>query len=829
MDNILNIPISLLSGFYDNEPMERALKEVVELATSENCKKQTEEIRRLLALKHNPSTKIGEAMKAKEVAKKMKMNLPSFLTNVYCEHGKKRINVKHFLPMIGFDVDHISEAEVIQLMEQLKADEHVIFAEPSCSRQGVHCAFRTDTDTWLNERWDGKDTGPYNFVWQQTKDYMEGTFNVEVDEACKNLEHIFAINYDELIYFNAAAKPLPIDTASYVERAVGQVSRQTNSTVPAGTYHAFLEDVYGTIVEMVEKKGYTFTEGSRNNYVYYFAMLCNHYGVAQGEVERFGETNFVESDCEEKEIMNTIRSAYSNQAEHGIWCAPSTCAKNAIVPTGTFAEKMAKIGVFEGLNQDVSSDILAQLAQLPGMTFTDKINREDWPTFCQKILDSQDDPVGRDKMILGSLNIISGVLPKSLYSIYDRRRIYPSLYTIIYGGFASKKGDLEACRKLLEPVKRQMRQQYEKEKAEYELALANWENAPKASRGKMPEEPTLCSPFIPANSSASAVYRALAANGGWGEIFDTEADTLTNMLSKKEYGDFSDLLRKAHHHEECSMARVGEHLFIEIAEPCLSVLLTCTDSQLYPLLAFDNFVNGLASRFLFYALLNGIIEFRDVFEGSDRPIEDTYKELGEQLFLLYQALLGRMAHPIQFVLSKAQQAAFLQAFREMLTEHYELFGDGIQGFIYRLALECYRITMVLTALRRLSERLETGECLFDEDEQALCCDDRDFHIALTIIECLVKHTVRIYEVFGQTQESPFQKADKKNAELIEKLYMALPNGCEFKAAEAKKIAQRLNIPVRSVARYLNKLVNDYKVLIQPRYGFYQKKGKEGQS
>lgn len=505
------------------------------------------------------------------------------------------------------------------------------------------------------------------------------------------------------------------------------------------------------------------------------------------------------------------------------------CAKNAIVPTGTFAEKMGKIGVFEGLSQDVSSDILAQLAQLPGMTFTDKINREDWPAFCQKILDSQDDPVGRDKMILGSLNIISGVLPKSLYSIYDRRRIYPSLYTIIYGGFASKKGDLEACRKLLEPVKRQMRQQYEKEVADYELALANWENAPKASRGKMPEEPTLRSPFIPANSSASAVYRALAANGGWGEIFDTEADTLTNMLSKKEYGDFSDLLRKAHHHEECSMARVGEHLFIEIIEPRLSVLLTCTDSQLHPLLAADNFVNGLASRFLFYALLNGIIEFRDVFEGSDRPIEDTYKQLGEQLFVLYQTLLERMAHPIQFVLSKAQQAAFLQAFKEMLTEHYELFGDGIQGFIYRLALECYRITMVLSALRRLSEQLETGDCLFEEVEQALCCDDRDFHIALTIIECLVKHTVRIYKVFSQTQESPFLKADKKDAEQIKKLYMALPNGCEFKTAEAKEIALRLGFKERSIARYLHEMVEDYKVLVQPRYGYYQKKGKEGQS
>ena len=164
MDNILNIPISLFSSFYDNEPVGRQLKEVVDLATSDNIRKQTEEIRRLRALANSPSTEIGEAMKDKEDAIKMKKKLSSFLTNVYCEYGKKREHVKHFLPMLGFDVDHISEAEVVHLMEQLKADEHVIFAEPSCSRQGVHFVIRTEADTWLNARWDGKETGPYNFV-----------------------------------------------------------------------------------------------------------------------------------------------------------------------------------------------------------------------------------------------------------------------------------------------------------------------------------------------------------------------------------------------------------------------------------------------------------------------------------------------------------------------------------------------------------------------------------------------------------------------------------------------------------------------------------------
>ena len=89
MSQISKMTVSLFSGFYDNEPVGRQLKEVVDLATSDNIRKQTEEIRRLRALANSPSTDIEKAMKAKEDAMKMKKKLSSFLTNVYCEYGEE--------------------------------------------------------------------------------------------------------------------------------------------------------------------------------------------------------------------------------------------------------------------------------------------------------------------------------------------------------------------------------------------------------------------------------------------------------------------------------------------------------------------------------------------------------------------------------------------------------------------------------------------------------------------------------------------------------------------------------------------------------------------
>ena len=820
---ILNIPISLFSGFFDNEPMGRALKEVVELATSENCKKQTEEIRRLRALKHNPSTKIGEAMKAKEDAMKMKKKLSSFLTNVYCEYGKKREHVKHFLPMLGFDVDHISEAEVIQLMEQLKADEHVVFAEPSCSRQGVHCAFRTDTDAWLNAHWDGKDTGPYNFVWQQAKDYMEGTFHVEVDEACKNLEHIFAINYDELIYFNAAAKPLPIDTASYAERAVGQVSRQTNSTVPAGTYHAFLEDVYETIIEMVEKKGYTFTEGSRNNYVYYFAMLCNHYGVAQGEVERFGETNFIQSDSEEKEMMNTIRSAYKNQAEHGIWCA--TCAN---AQDCAKEDKKDKRLISNHTLSDAQACATAQTAQILNQeeqeisfqeTFSDKIDPSDWCAYFQSVLDSMEDAEGKDKMILATLVINSGMLP-NYFGIYGSKTVYPPLYILFYGPTASRKGEIASCQRIIAPLSREMSREHEQELAAYKEAHATWEAmgnkaSERANRGEEPQEPEYRSPVIAANSSASAAYLALKANDGWGIMFETEASALTQSLLS-DYGNYSTGLLAAFHHEPIKMNRVRDKIRFEIENPRLALALTCTKGQLPKL--FPTFEDGFANRFLFYGL-NRKLVWINPFKQMDKTLDEIYEELGQKSLELYHLMKALGDRRIQFLLTKEQEAQFNGFFSDLLIEQFAMLGDGISSFIFRLGLSTFRIAMTLALLRRYSE-WDRKKPFFEPDDQAMLCGETDFRIAMTIMNTLVNHTATIYADLAKDDEGSDKPKELSKLQPAERrLYEAL--GDSFTKKEMDQTAADLGINPETARRYATKFIS-HKVARRIKNGVYRK-------
>lgn len=70
--------------------------------------------------------------------------------------------------------------------------------------------------------------------------------------------------------------------------------------------------------------------------------------------------------------------------------------------------------------------------------------------------------------------------------------------------------------------------------------------------------------FIPANSSATAVYQVLNDNGGQRLMFETEGDTLANT---SDYCNYSDGFRKAFHHETISYKRRKDREYVNIRNP----------------------------------------------------------------------------------------------------------------------------------------------------------------------------------------------------------------------------------------------------------------------
>ena len=517
-------------------------------------------------------------------------------------------------------------------------------------------------------------------------------------------------------------------------------------------------------------------------------------------------------------------------------------ANSAIVPSGKNIENIGKSTILGDFDNEMPSGTLALLAQneengssspsclVSGYTFSDKIKMEDLPAFLSPIFDVHQDVVSRDKMLLGVLNVISGLMggangneetQSGIYGIYDGRRVYAPLFNIIFGTAGSAKGDLAFCKLLARPIKIEMRRQYEAEKAKYEEEMADYEannkGKKKGERSTPPKEPAFRDPFMPGNSSSAAVYRALDANGGWGMMYETEADTISQMTGT-DYGNYSDFMRKAYHHEPVSMNRVSDKIHIDIESPRLSICITCTPGQLPSL--FPTFENGLGSRFQFYELPDEKVEFHDVFAQTDNPLENTYKQMGEELLPLFHAMQQRVGHPIQFVLSKAQQKRFLDTYGEVLIEQFQMYGIGMNAFIFRTALANFRYAMILTALRRLSE-WNKQDSIFSDDENALVCDDKDFDIAMEIVGCLINHTARVYSILAKESENPFANKGINLSPEELRLYNAIPSG-ETKTRDFICIAESLHVSKRTAHRILGKFSSQYGILTPVRHGVYHK-------
>lgn len=514
---------------------------------------------------------------------------------------------------------------------------------------------------------------------------------------------------------------------------------------------------------------------------------------------------------------------------------PLVAATSANPPSGASEEKERKEGVCGGESHGLADGGLAEVAETTasGYTFTDKLEAAALPPLVRAVVERHGADVPKcDAMVLGVLNVVSGLMGGAngtperragVYGVYDGRRVYAPLFNIVYSGAGNEKGNLVFAKLLAQPVKAEMRRRYEAERQDYEAARAEWEAKGKRERGEMPAEPVWRDPFVPCNSSSSAVYRALDANGGWGMMFETEADTLTGMLGNKDYGNYSDLLRKAHHHETLSMNRVEDHLHIDLDEPRLSILLTCTPGQLQGL--FPSFENGLGSRFLFYHMPDDDVRFHDVFALRDTPLDDAYRRMGDELLPLYHAMQGRAGRPIQFVMSQAQQREFLQTYREVLEEQFAMLGTGIRAFVFRMALECFRYAMVLAVLRRLGEwGAQEGtpeDGIFRDEENALVCDDRDFRTAMTLVGCLINHTARVYAVMAKDDDDPFAQRGLRLSADEQRLYRALPPG-EFRTGDLVAVAEGMGIPRRSAERMLSKLCNVCRVVVPMHRGVYRK-------
>ena len=366
------------------------------------------------------------------------------------------------------------------------------------------------------------------------------------------------------------------------------------------------------------------------------------------------------------------------------------------------------------------------------------------PSFLQKTVSNAISVEDHDVILLGAIGCLS-VCFHNVCGVYDERVVYSNLYLFVVADAGMGKGALTLCRELVAPINQYLHEQTAQKMIEYKRELADYQKYkgknPEAVEPVAPPQKTL---IIPANSSSSSLISILHDNDGIGLLFETEGDTLSQTL-KSEHGNYSDLLRKAFHHETISMSRRKDREYLEIDSPRLSVVLAGTPEQVRHLI--PDAENGLLSRFIFYFIpfRRGI---RDVFATNDvtHSKHTIFKVMGEEFLHLLDTFINQGTYVI--VLPMHLQRRFVEWLTRLNEECCDEVDNGMQGIIRRLGLIAFRMMMLFTAIRAFDK--SQPQTRSPDGRIILECSEEDFNTVLCICEILLYHSIHIYLKFRPT-------------------------------------------------------------------------------
>ncbi|SMC81279.1 DUF3987 domain-containing protein [Moheibacter sediminis] len=392
----------------------------------------------------------------------------------------------------------------------------------------------------------------------------------------------------------------------------------------------------------------------------------------------------------------------------------------------------------------------------------------------------------RDIILLSCVGVISGCM-SNVYGIYDSRNYSPNLYVFIIAPPASGKGVMEWSKILVEPI-------HEKIKEESKRKIAEYRNS---ENNEGVNEPKFQIKVVPGNTSASKLYTHLENAEDDLIIFESEADSLSNML-KQDWGNFSDLLRKAFHHETVSISRSTEDRFFEIKKPKISMILSGTPNQVRPLI--ESKENGLFSRFIYYSFEEAG-GWKDVSPTAsrisyDKLMDEKSKEIKE----LYEKL--KKQNSVEVRMTKKQWDYFQERMSLANSIIQETGKDDFIPVVKRLGLIAFRLICLFTVLEKQEELVE-GDVIF-------YAEDKTVKAAMRIIKILLDHSLSVFDQFEKNAVSmTMQERD---------LLSKLPD--EFKRSRGLEIAQKVGIPERTFDEILKKW-ND-KILEKISHGTYKK-------
>lgn len=340
----------------------------------------------------------------------------------------------------------------------------------------------------------------------------------------------------------------------------------------------------------------------------------------------------------------------------------------------------------------------------------------------------------RDMVLLSCLGVISSCLP-NYYGVYDGHDVAVNLYIMIIAPPASGKGVIKNSLELINRIDEEIRKRSLKEIDKVKKA-----NTKESVNSPLPP---VEHKIFPGNITSADFYQHLENSKHGALILESEADTISNML-KSDFGNYSDILRKAFHHEILSISRKTEKLYGRINNPKLSMVISGTPDQLQPLIKSRD--NGLFSRFILYNF-DEVSPFKNVFEKNDKSYVNDFKKLEQKLFEFY-GFYRKDGRQILFKLDKDQEAYFTKIFSDINDKYVQNFDQNFLPNIRRHAFMCFRLMMIISLLRNIDNLIESKE-----ENAIVKCENSDIELSIDLIKRLLDHCYHSYVTLGGATNS----------------------------------------------------------------------------
>ena len=688
------------------------LAQFVTAIRSDRWKQPVEEYRRL---------KAGGRLKE---AERIKSQLPGLVSAGVCEGGHSKKNVRSLSGYLMIDIDDY-EGEIHDLIRTLHAFPWVQAAWISVSGTGAKAEVRVEVGSV--EEYERQ---AYPVVAQ----YLSGVLDTPVDMHCRDLSRICYASHDpEAFYKEEECEPFPWKVerekrqeepveATESGRTDGKASVETTGSTARGLVSKFLD-------RFIEQHPYV--RAHRHDFQLALGREARRAGMNESEFEeltKLAVSRLSMPDCDGPEIRRNLTDAYRFAELHRMESASLSGVMGPIGPRAPFVRPEETA---DALEETVARNREMRLAApfLPDWIF------DGLPTILDEGLKIAKDLRQRDMLFLSMVVNLSGCMPR-VKMVYDDTDIYPHLFLAVIASSASGKGIMAHAARLGYPIQQLLDKENEQRQRQYEENHLLWEQerqrALKEKRKpdmKLRPEPVREKKLmVPADVSRTQLIQRMSASPDGVIVNVSEMDTLRNAMGA-EYGRFDDLMRACFHHEMFGSDFKTDRQQFMVYCPKMAFCASGTPNQFSKLCPSAE--NGAYSRYLIY-MAEQETEFRLMSpSGARKNRNEVFLNLSGRVLEMFRFL---KENPTEVRLTTDQWDWHLAYFGEVL-RHVQLEeAEAPVSVVLRHGLNCARLAMIFTVLRKFDEQWSFHE---------MTCSEDDFRRAMAVMEVLLQHSLML--------------------------------------------------------------------------------------